>query len=141
MANYQQDVNQVYSLFLDKVAQSRNLSREKVDKIAQGRVWSGEEAKNLGLVDEIGGLDGAIAYAAEKAELGDDWKIEEYPAHRSLEAEIIQRILGTQAKEETQELDPLSTEFLKFKEDLAIFQSLNDPRDIYALLSLKFRFD
>ena len=141
LAIYQQQVNQVYSLFLDKVAKSRQLSREEVDKIAQGRVWSGEEAKKRDLVDEIGGLDKAIAYAAEKAQLGNDWKIKEYPAHRSLEAEIIQRILGTQAKEESQELDPLSAELLKFKEDLAIFQSLNDPRGIYALLSLKFRFD
>lgn len=54
----------VYSEFLDKVAQGRNLDRNYVHSIAQGKVWLGEEAKELGLIDEIGGLDDSISRLA-----------------------------------------------------------------------------
>jgi len=49
-------------------------------EIAQGRVWSGVEAKQLGLVDEIGGLGSAITFAAKKASLGTRYRVMEYPA-------------------------------------------------------------
>merc|ERR1712178_228466 len=60
LAIYQKSVNRVYDLFLEKVAESRDLAKEKVADIAQGRVWSGKTAKNIGLVDSFGGLDVAI---------------------------------------------------------------------------------
>ena len=79
--------------------------------------------------------------AAEKAELGRDWEIEEYPKKRSFEAEILKRLLGAEAVQPSHSLDPLTAEFLKFKEDLAIFQSLNDPRGIYARLPFNLRIE
>ncbi|MFQ6069338.1 MAG: signal peptide peptidase SppA [Candidatus Aminicenantales bacterium] len=57
----------VYDQFLSKVAQGRNISREDVDAIGRGRVWTGNQAKELGLVDEIGGLSRAIELAKEQA--------------------------------------------------------------------------
>src|SRR5690606_32273535 len=58
-------VENIYNTFVNRVATGRNMTFEQVDSIAQGRVWSGRDALNKGLVDEIGGLDAAIAYAAQ----------------------------------------------------------------------------
>lgn len=63
----QKYVDKIYNDFVSKVAQGRNLTPAQVDSIAQGRVWSGTDAKKIGLVDEFGGLDKAIEIAAKKA--------------------------------------------------------------------------
>jgi protease-4 len=60
-------VSNIYNDFTSKVALGRNISQNYVDSIGQGRVWSGEDALNIGLVDEMGGLREAVAYAAAKA--------------------------------------------------------------------------
>jgi len=65
----QRFVDNAYYTFIEQVAAGRNLTKSHVDSIGQGRVWSGIDAKNLGLVDEIGGLQDAIARAAELAEI------------------------------------------------------------------------
>ncbi|MEQ9481873.1 signal peptide peptidase SppA [Coleofasciculus sp. F4-SAH-05] len=140
LALIQNIVNQVYSKFLDKVAESRKLPKDKVAQIAQGRVWSGIDAKQLGLVDEIGGLDDAIEYAVKEANLGKDWKLEEYPRFQSLEERLIQEFVGNDSNK-TQQTDPLMAEFMKLKEDLAMLQALNDPKGIYARLPFNWRFD
>lgn len=65
-------VESSYDTFLTEVAASRNLKKEAVHEVAQGRVWSGEDAKGKGLVDKLGGLMDAIASAKERAKTGDD---------------------------------------------------------------------
>lgn len=60
-----QSIESVYSTFLNRVAQGRKMTIEQVDAVAQGRVWSGADALKNGLIDEIGGLEKAIAYAAK----------------------------------------------------------------------------
>lgn len=72
MATIQVIVDQIYDGFLDRVSVGRNLERERVAEIAQGRVWSGDEALKLGLVDQLGGLEVAIAVAKERASLSKD---------------------------------------------------------------------
>jgi protease-4 len=73
-----------YQMFLKKVAESRGMSVEDVDAIAQGRVWTGEDAIRVGLVDEIGGLDDAIRYASRQAELeAEAYEVVRYPAKRT----------------------------------------------------------
>lgn len=67
----QNEIDKVYEDFISKVAQGRNLTKQQVDDLAQGRVYSGIEAKQLGLIDEFGGLDDAIKFAAQKAKLSD----------------------------------------------------------------------
>lgn len=74
----QLEVNKVYDTFMTRVADGRKITAAKVDSIGQGRVWSGEQALGLGLVDKIGGLQQAIYAAAAKAELT-AYKIDEYP--------------------------------------------------------------
>lgn len=141
LAIAQKSVNQIYDQFLNKVAESRKLPKQKVAQIAQGRVWSGQDAKALGLVDEIGGIDDAIEYAAQQAKLGENWELEEYPKLRSLEQRILET-LTNEASARTQKVpDPLTAEFMKIQADLAILQSMNDPRGIYARLPFTWRID
>ncbi len=67
----QRGVDKIYDDFISKVAQGRKLTKEQVDSIAQGRVWAANDAKKIGLVDELGGLDKAIEIAKKKAKLTD----------------------------------------------------------------------
>src|SRR6476469_1920115 len=94
LAVHQRVVDQIYDRFLSKVAESRKLPKQKVAALAQGRVWSGTAAKQLGLVDAIGGLNAAVVDAAKRAKLGDDWSLEEYPKNRTLEEQIIKKLVG-----------------------------------------------
>jgi protease-4 len=63
------DIENIYSTFITHVSEGRKMTVAQVDSIGQGRVWSGVDAKRLGLVDEFGGLDDAIAEAAKLAKL------------------------------------------------------------------------
>ncbi|WP_372745740.1 signal peptide peptidase SppA [Lutibacter sp.] len=74
-------VEQVYNTFLDRVSIGRNISFAAVDSIAQGRVWSGVEAKKNGLVDELGNLEDAIVIAADLAKVT-DYKVRNYPDYK-----------------------------------------------------------
>jgi protease-4 len=141
LAIAQKSVNQIYNQFLDKVAEARKLPKQKVAQIAQGRVWSGKDAKQLGLVDEIGGIEEAIKYAAKQANLGSNWELEEYPRTRSLEKRILETLTNEESLANTQRPDPLTAEFLKIKADLSVLQSMNDPRGIYARLPFNWRLD
>jgi len=71
-------VTRIYGEFTQRVADGRKMKIEQVDSIGQGRVWSGEQAKQLGLVDELGGLKDAVKAAAKLAKL-DDFSTEVYP--------------------------------------------------------------
>ncbi len=138
LAIYQKSVAQVYRLFLNKVAEYRNLPQKRVQEIAQGRVWLGKKAVKIGLVDQIGGLESAIAYVVEQTELETDWQIKEYPEQRDWEDEIIERFL---AEEAVQPKDLVTLELLKLKEELAVFQTFNDPLAIYARMPYNFVID
>lgn len=74
-----QSVQRTYKRFIHFVAQNRKMTTEQVDKIGEGRVWSGKRAKEIGLVDEIGNLNDAIKFAAKKAKLN-NYQVENYPA-------------------------------------------------------------
>lgn len=75
-------VENTYATFLTRVAMGRGMTTEAVDSIAQGRVWSGTDAKRIGLVDELGGLEDAIAGAAELAGV-DTYGIKKYPKYKT----------------------------------------------------------
>ena len=82
-AMLQKYVGNTYNDFTALVARTRGLRQSYVDSIGQGRVWAGADALQLGLVDELGGLDKAIAYAAQKANLT-DYSIKDYPKQMDL---------------------------------------------------------
>ncbi len=134
-------VNQIYYQFVNKVADSRKLPVQKVAQIAQGRVWSGQDAKQLGLVDEIGGIDEAIRYAAKQAKLGNDWQLDEYPEKRSLQERILQKLTGDETAVKQKQIDPLTAEFLKLQAELTTIKAMNDPMGIYARLPYNLRID
>ena len=71
---------------MEKVAESRHSTPEKIDAIAQGRVWTGQQAKQNGLVDELGGLDRAVAVAKQRAKIAADSDVElvVFPPRKSL---------------------------------------------------------
>lgn len=75
-------VNNGYDLFLTRCSEGRGISKEELDKIAQGRVWTGSTAKELGLVDELGGLDKALEIAKAKADV-DNCTVMSYPGKES----------------------------------------------------------
>lgn len=88
------NIENVYERFLKLVSDGRGLSVQGVDSIAQGRVWTGEDALSIGLADEYGGLEDAIRYAAAKAGLGENYSITEYPRVKT-SAERIFEMLNT----------------------------------------------
>ncbi|UMB60104.1 signal peptide peptidase SppA [Lutibacter sp. A80] len=77
----QEGVEQVYTTFLERVAEGRGMLVNQVDSIAQGRVWTGVEAVEKGLVDKLGNLDDAVAQAAELADVI-DYKVRNYPSYK-----------------------------------------------------------
>jgi protease-4 len=88
-----EQINKIYKDFTELVAETRNLEVAYVDSIARGRVWSGIDAKEIGLIDEFGGLEDAIAYASEKAEL-DGYRITTYPQKKEFFEQIMEEITG-----------------------------------------------
>lgn len=83
-------INDVYELFTQRVADGREgLTQDDVKAIAQGRVWTGSDALNNGLVDELGGLDDALKYAAELAEI-EDYRIKELPVYEKTIEELVE---------------------------------------------------
>ena len=86
-------LDRVYVDFTSKVADGRKLPKEKVLEIAKGRIWSGQDAKNLGLVDELGGYDTALKLAKKAAGVpdGDDVKIVVYPQPKTFLQSVMER--------------------------------------------------
>lgn len=116
----QESIERIYKTFVNRVATGRKMSFEQVDEIGQGRVWSGAEALEVGLVDEIGGLDKALAEAAKLAKIK-DYRTKNYPEFdkkfedlfagmpfASSKAEIIKAEIGTENYEILQKLKQVS---------------------------------
>lgn len=76
-----ESIENIYDIFLERVAEGRGMTKEQVNEVAQGRVWTGTDAKRLGLIDEIGGLEDAIAYAAELGEV-QEYGLENFPVFK-----------------------------------------------------------
>jgi protease-4 len=95
-ARVAENMQATYDTFVEKAAQGRNTTPEKIDAIAQGRVWTGRQAKQLGLVDELGGLDRAVAIAKQRAKIPQDSEVELviYPPKKSF-YEIFRDPFGT----------------------------------------------
>jgi protease IV len=136
IAVIQRIIGQIYDQFITKVAESRKIDPAKVNEIAQGRVWAGVTAKQIGLVDELGGLGEAIVAAAKLAKLGDNWHVSEMPEAPSFEERFFRGFLDnsklTSYFQQPEQLgDPFTEEFQKFQTDLNSLRVMNDPRGIY----------
>jgi protease-4 len=132
----QSRVDDLYSKFLKKVADGRHMPVEAVEFIAEGRVWSGSEALNIKLVDEIGGLDQAITYAAARAGIGSNYRVKEYPEQMSFAETLALLLSNNEQPLSHTKTDPLTQQFLKMKTDLKTLEDFNDPLGMYARLPL-----
>jgi protease-4 len=103
-AKVDEQLRSFYEQFVEKAAQSRHTTPERIDAIAQGRVWTGRQAKDLRLVDALGGLDKAVALAKEQAKIPASAEVELviYPPRRTL-YELISTQFG--GGDETARLD------------------------------------
>ena len=129
-------IDWIYGQFIVKVSEGRHLDSNKVREIAQGRVWSGVEAKKLGLVDEIGGLDAAIRYAGNQAHLEAGFKVSEYPGKRDFTdalAELFDRIQPESTQARSGVLGQLEAMLERQYAELSAF---NDPAGIYLRLPM-----
>jgi protease-4 len=132
-------VDDDYQKFIQRVSAARKMPADKVNEIAQGRVWSGADALKIGLVDEIGGLDSALAYAKNKGGLPADAKVVEFPAPREF-AEQIAAAFSSEQKPVSlfphfgKNSAPLAREAEHVQEMLKTLSRLNDPMGVYARL-------
>lgn len=138
LALQQAVVNQLYDRFLTLVADSQEMTKTAVDTVAQGRVWSGEDAQTAGLVDEIGGLEAAIAYAAEQAEL-ETWTVGEYPRPQFLELRILGGLLGQVSSRFAPGDHPLAQELDSLQNTAQLLKKLEDPQGAYTRLPFTTR--
>ena len=128
----QKHVTNTYDDFITLVSNTRNLRKTFVDSIAQGRVWSGIDAIEIGLVDELGGIEDAIAYAATKAGL-ESYSIKEFPKQE----DIFESLLTTDKQEYYAKtiLKNKLGDKVKYFEAL---ERLNETEGVQALMPLYF---
>mgnify|MGYP000138516844 CR=1 FL=1 len=145
---FQMTINKGYENFITLVANNRNMTLEQVDAIAQGRVWSGVKAKELGLVDELGSLDDAIVAAAQLANIEnyDTLLVEKEMSNRD---KLINKLMGGVNAflfshhfiSDENELDasyrtnikPMSLFISNLQNEITKMDQFNDPNGMYSL--------
>lgn len=128
----QQQVEHAYRSFISLVGEGREMSAEQVDSIAQGRVWTGQQAMDKGLVDQLGSLADAVASAAQMAEL-DDYKVDYFERELTPKEQFLQQLstvkvvlpISSSAKLLQSWIAPLA-------EDMLFFDRMNDPKGLYS---------
>ena len=94
----QKYIDEFYDHFLMRVGEGRGMEKQAVHEIAQGRVWTGTKALEIGLIDQLGNLDDAIAVAVEKAGIT-DYRLKEYPEVKEPIQQLIENLTGKSGKE------------------------------------------
>jgi len=137
---FEQTVRHGYELFIRRVAEARNRSVDDIDRVAQGRVWVGTDAQEIGLIDKLGQLEDAILSAAQLAGLGaDKYEIEYLEMELGLAEQLVLRltqavrpvlsVFGAIPSFFSQSLD----KFVNIvAEPAKLLERLNDPRGLYA---------
>jgi protease-4 len=133
----QEAVEHGYRQFVGSVAESREMEYEEVELIARGRVWSGQDAFDLGLVDHLGGLDEAIESAARHADISADYSVQIIEPAADWKARLMGRLLGfvpgmiSSGQDETTR-GPVSEFRSMVLNQVQTLNQFNDPRGIYA---------
>jgi len=135
-------VDHVYEEFLARVAQARKMTREQADAVARGRVWSGEDAKRLGLVDHLGGLPQAVEAAAQRAKLAKGYRVVYLERKTGLRdrllagllsrAASLARAVGWAGEPEPARRPPLERALRAVEDEAGRIARWNDPRGLYA---------
>ena len=128
----QEQIEMIYDKFITIVADGRGIDKSRVDEIAQGRVWCGNEALGINLVSEIGGLKDALDYAAVSAGL-DSYRLLEYPAAESSLDKLMNNLGST-----TQALSTISDPEMLFEK---VFRYIKAESGIYARMPYIYIFE
>lgn len=135
----QSSIENGYDEFIDLVARGRNMSKEDVDKIAQGRVWIGKTAKDLGLVDHLGGFDDAVKAAAAAADIADDYEVVFYrdtiDPFDQLLLDMLNSTVGIDGigNGQSSAITKLLQKTEGLQESLEFLTTLNDPQNRYVV--------
>ena len=153
LAVLQRGTDAVYEAFILRVATARKLTPDSVRAIADGRVWSGEAARRIGLVDSIGGLDAALKSAATLAKITGDYDVREYPRTKSA-TEKLTELLGNRPAPVAVAISaatnpganallagrgPASSLARDITRELDVLLRYNDPRGVYARMPFILR--
>ncbi|MDM1395868.1 signal peptide peptidase SppA [Myroides odoratimimus] len=132
-------IEDVYTTFVQRVADGRKMTVEQVNELAQGRVWTGKDALENKLVDELGGLDTAIAYAAKKVEI-DDYKVVNYPEYKMKFEDMLRGYLGASVFKSEEELikEKIGEANYEMIERLNYF---NNMRGVQAILPFEVKIE
>ncbi|MEC4047803.1 signal peptide peptidase SppA [Flavobacterium sp. SUN046] len=126
----QESVEKIYGVFVNRVAAGRKLSFAQVDAIGQGRVWSGQDAIKIGLVDKIGGMDEAIAEAAKLGKTS-KYRTQDYPEYEKKVEDILAQFGLAQSKESLikEEIGEQNYQVLQH------FKQLNNQKGVQARMA------
>jgi len=136
----QKTVEHGYREFLQRVSDARNMTTEEVDKIAQGRVWSGADAHELGLVDSLGDLDDAITAAAKLADLGDNYIVSYIEKEQAFQDKVLRELMAEAVSISdlnTSSRSPIDSLLSKIEQAASDFNALNDPNHVYVLSNIE----
>ncbi len=138
----QQSIDNGYADFLAHVAEARHMTTAQVDKIARGRVWSGEDAKGLGLVDQLGDLQAAIGAAAKRAKLEKGYRVLYVEKEKSFREQVAEMLTagaaavlqaaGVRAEAPERSSFSLASRLRAIDRELREAMRWNDPRGVYA---------
>ncbi len=120
----EESIEQVYDTFIRHVSEGRDIPVNIVDEIGRGRVWSGSEARQNGLIDEFGGLERAIEKAVELAEL-EDYRVVDYPERKDFLTQLLEDFGGVQERMVERKLGPA----------YRYYKQMNDVRDMTGILT------
>lgn len=130
-------VNRIYSRFITLVATSRSKEIEEIEEIAQGRVWMGKDAMEIGLIDEFGGILKSIEHAAELADLGSQFEVIEFP-RLGTPFDALAEVLQVSAHSGQMGNRSIGRNFRSVIENLQTLMKtlsrLNDPGNVYSIL-------
>lgn len=137
MQQLEESTTWYYDKFIEKIAESRDMEIEYVDSVGQGRTWLGKDALDVGLVDELGGLEAAIQHAAELADLVEgDYQVSDYPKGNNMD-QVLEALIAGQELDVS--IDPASSLLRQVQKDLERLKAFNDPRGIYLLPEINYQ--
>jgi protease-4 len=139
LAITQEEVDQIYDQFLQRVADGRKMTKDEANVLARGRVWTGRDALRIGLVDQLGGLKDAIAYAANEAKLKDP-KVLYYPLKKEDKFSDLIELIDEQEEDESVQINSqkIPQELLEY---YATIKKIERMRGIQMRMPFEVVFD
>lgn len=133
-------IEKFYRDFVSMVAESRDMTYDAVHEVAQGRIWTGQQALQLGLVDALGELDDAIAAAAQRAEL-ENYEVMVVEPDLSAKEKFLQEMFGqatalVPASWTAPTYSPLEIQLQRIFKEVKLLNQFNDPNGVYALCEI-----